>query len=260
MRLSYTILFFILSISLSAQSLSTRTMIEGQVNVPPGDEVEGIVVYNETSQKGTITNRNGVFFISVRQDDQLRIRSLQFTPFELSVDPVMIKNKKIIVTLNESLNELNEIVVSPVDLSGNIEVDVNRVVVQADTPSLEVPPAGLRRGVIDDASPVENDALDNEEWKYGLDFINIFKALFDKRDTDTEAFTKTAEDELSEMYSNTFFKKNLEMDEQQIGPFMDYVAVNGLDKQMLEQGNELTLIQFLIQQREGFEQQQTTQN
>ena len=36
---------------------------------------------------------------------------------------------------------------------------------------------------------------------------------------------------------------------------MDYVAANGLTKEMLEQGNELALIQFLIDKREDFKKE-----
>jgi len=254
MKLFYAMLLIFSFIQLSAQSFNNRMLIEGKVNVPPGEDSEGIVIYNESSTSGTITNRNGIFFINVRQGDKILVQSIQFTPFKLTVDRGMVQNKKIIVTLRETVNKLDEIVVTPTDLTGNIEVDVNRVIVSNDTPSVAVPPVGLRRSVIDDASPVENAALDRDDWKYGLDFVNIFKALFDKRDRTKHEFEGTAEDELGEMYSNTFFKKNLDIEENNIGPFMDYVAANGLDKKMLTKGNELNLIQFLLQKRDGFEQ------
>ncbi|HEA31532.1 MAG TPA: hypothetical protein ENH91_16320 [Leeuwenhoekiella sp.] len=255
MKLFYTFLLIFSVASLSAQSFSNRMMIEGKVNVPTGDDNEGIVVFNESSNSGTITNRNGVFFLNVRQGDKILVQSIQFTSFELTVDLGMIQNKKIIVTLRESLNKLDEIVVTPTDLTGNIEVDVNRVIVSSDTPSVNIPAVGLRRSVIDDASPVENAALDRDDWKYGLDFVNIFKALFDKRDTEKQKFPETAKDELGQMYSNTFFKKNLNIEEQNIGKFMDYVATNGLDKKMLSKGNELNLIQFLLQKKDSFKPQ-----
>ncbi len=254
MKLFYAILLIFSFTQLSAQSFSNRMLIEGKVNVPPGDDSEGIVVFNESANSGTITNRNGVFFLNVRKGDRILVQSIQFTPFKLTVDLGMINNKKIIVTLRESVNKLDEIVVTPTDLTGNIQVDVNRVIV-SNAPSVDVPPVGLRRSVIDDASPVQNAALDRDDWKYGLDFVNIFKALFDKRDHANHEFETTAEDELGQMYSNTFFKKNLDIDENNIGGFMDYVAANGLEKKMLTKGNELNLIQFLLQKRDAFKQQ-----
>ncbi|WP_031427807.1 hypothetical protein [Flavimarina sp. Hel_I_48] len=255
MKLFYTFLIVLSINQLTAQSFNNRMLIEGKVNVPPGDDNEGIVIFNESSTRGTITNRNGIFFLNVRQGDKILVQSIQFTPFELQVDLGMIQNKKIIVTLRENLNKLDEIVITPTDLTGNIEVDVNRVIVSSDTPSVNIPAVGLRRSYIDDASPVENDALDKDDWKYGLDFINIFKALFDKRDPETSDFQDTAEEELSLMYGNAFFKKNLNIDEENIGAFLDYVAANGLEKNMLTKGNELNLIQFLLNKRDEFKQE-----
>ncbi len=254
MKLIYAFLLIFSFTQLSAQSFSNRMLIEGKVNVPANDDSEGIVVYNKTSNSGTITNRNGIFFLNVRQGDKILVQSIQFSPFELVVDAGMIKNKRIIVTLRETFNKLDEIVVTPTNLTGNIEVDVNRTIV-SDAPSVDVPPVGLRQSVIDDASPVENAALDRDDWKYGLDFVNIFKALFDKRDRTKHEFQGTAQDELGQMYSNTFFKKNLDIEEKNIGGFMDYVAANGLDKNMLTKGNELNLIQFLLQKRDAFKEQ-----
>jgi hypothetical protein len=254
MKLFYAFLLIFSFTQLSAQSFSNRMLIEGKVNVPSGDDSEGIVVFNKTSNSGTITNRNGIFFLNVRQGDKILVQSIQFSPFELVVDSGMIKNKRIIVTLRETLNKLDEIIVTPTNLTGNIEVDVKRTIV-SDAPSVDVPPVGLRQSIIDDASPVENAALDRDDWKYGLDFVNIFKALFDKRDRTNHKFEGTAEDELGQMYSNTFFKKNLDIEENNIGGFMDYVAANGLDKNMLTKGNELNLIQFLLQKRDAFKEQ-----
>ena len=255
MKLFYTVFLLFCLTQISAQSFSNRMLIEGKVNVPPGDDNEGIVVFNESSNSGTITNRNGIFFLSVRQGDKILVQSIQFTPFKLTVDLGMIKNERIIVTLRESLNKLDEIVVSPTNLTGNIEVDVNRVIVSSDTPSVDIPPVGLRNSVIDDASPVENVALDQDTWKYGLDFVNIFKALFSKRDVENKEFPNTPEDELGKMYDNAFFKKNLNIEEKNIGAFIDYVAANGLDEKMLSKGNELNLIQFLLKKREDFQHQ-----
>lgn len=94
MKLFYTFLLIFSVTQLSAQSFSNRMLIEGKVNVPSGDDEEGIVVYNESSSSGTITNRNGIFFLNVRQGDKILVQSIQFTPFKLTVDRGMIQNKK----------------------------------------------------------------------------------------------------------------------------------------------------------------------
>ena len=54
------------------------------------------------------------------------------------------------------------------------------------------------------------------------------------------------------MYSNTFFQNNLNIEQERVGQYIQYVAENGLTKEMMEQGNELALIQFLLEQRDAF--------
>ena len=129
---------------------------------------------------------------------------------------------------------------------------MNRVKTINDNVSLTATQLSAEDSKPDRYSAVENVAIDDQRWRYGLNFVNIFKAIFDKKDTTEGDISVTAEDELVEMYSNEFFQKNLDIDKGKIGLYMDYVAANGLDKEMLEQGNELNLIQFLINKRDEF--------
>jgi hypothetical protein len=54
------------------------------------------------------------------------------------------------------------------------------------------------------------------------------------------------------MYKDSFFKENLDIDEENINEFIFYVEDKGLTKNMLQKGNELDLIEFLIKRSEEF--------
>jgi hypothetical protein len=54
------------------------------------------------------------------------------------------------------------------------------------------------------------------------------------------------------MYKDSFFKENLNIDEDKINQFIFYVEDKGLTKNMLKKGNELDLIGFLIQKSKEF--------
>ena len=244
-------LVLFLSFTLTGQKLA-RIMVDGQIIVPSGDGPGGIVVYNKTAQRGTITSEEGTFDIAVARNDELVIQSLQFAPITVLVDQGIVSSKQINITLRETINELSEIIVTPYDLTGDIVADVNRVKTINDNVSLTATQLSAEDSKPDRYSAVENVAIDDQRWRYGLNFVNIFKAIFDKKDTTEGDISVTAEDELVEMYSNEFFQKNLDIDKGKIGLYMDYVAANGLDKEMLEQGNELNLIQFLINKRDEF--------
>ncbi len=233
-----------------------RTMIEGQVIVPKGDDPEGLVVYNTVSERGTITDRKGIFYLSVAKNDEILVQSVQFNPVTVKVDNGIVRTKKMNITLRESVNLLEEIVVTPYDLTGNIVADVNRVRTRPDTSFVDTANIIIEDSKYDQFTPVDNVALDDKSWKYGINFVNIFKQLIGKRESNPDQFDTTAEDELTMMYDNAFFRQNLDIKENNIGAFLDYTANHGLNKEMLEPGNELNLIQFLIDQRDKYKEEQ----
>ena len=255
-QISFLFLFFFTLTIIGQNEDRVRTMIEGQVIVPKGDDPEGLVVYNTVSERGTITDRNGVFYLSVAKNDEILVQSVQFNPITVQVDNGIVRTKKMSITLRESVNMLEEIVVTPYDLTGNIVADVNRVRTRPDTSFVDTANIIMEDGKYDRFSPVDNVALDDESWKYGINFVNIFKKLIGERKANPDQFETTAEDELTQMYDNAFFKQNLNINEDNIGAFLDYTANHGLDKEMLEPGNELNLIQFLIAQRDKYKEEQ----
>ncbi|MEC8683489.1 MAG: hypothetical protein VX226_09040 [Bacteroidota bacterium] len=246
-----TTLLLCLSIGFSLQAQVARVMIDGQIIVPAGDDVAGIVVYNKTAQRGTITSEEGTFDIAVARNDEVVIQSVQFAPITVVVDQGVVSSKQMNVTLRETVNVLDEIIVTPYDLTGDIVADVNRVRTVDPVP-FDGSDIRIEDSQYDKNSPADNIAIDDQRWRYGLNFVNIFKAIFQKSDGEEE---EAAEDELAEMYSNKFFQNNLDIKKEHIGLYMDYVAANGLTKEMLEQGNELALIQFLIDKREDFKKE-----
>jgi len=246
-KVTLLILLIFVTISAIGQQLA-RVMVGGQIIVPVGDDPGGIVVYNNSAQRGTVTSESGTFDIAVARNDELVIQSLQFAPITVIVDAGIVSSGRISITLRETVNVLDEIIVRPYDLTGDIVADVNRV--------RTIDPVPFTGGQIkaEDNAPdryttPENIAIDDMRWRYGLNFINIFKAIFDKKD---EPIERSAEQELAAMYSNEFFQQNLDIKRENINDFMDYVSENGLTKPMLEQGNELALIQFLLQKRDAF--------
>jgi len=234
-----------------AQNIA-RVMIDGQIIVPAGDDVAGIVIYNKTSERGTITSEEGTFDIAVARNDEVVIQSVQFAPITAIIDQGIINSKQMNVTLRETVNELDEIIVRPNELTGDIVADVNRVRTIDPVP-FDGSDIRMEDTQYDRYSAAENVAIDDQRWRYGLNFVNIFKAVFKKSDDGT--VQETAEEELAEMYSNTFFQNNLDIKKENIGLYMDYVAANGLTKEMLEQGNELALIQFLLEKRDAFNEE-----
>jgi len=63
------------------------------------------------------------------------------------------------------------------------------------------------------------------------------------------------DDYIRKMYKDDFFRKNLDIEKEYISDFIFYANDNGLSEQMLKGGNELDLIDFLIEQSKKYKKQ-----
>ena len=105
----------------------TRFEISGKITASKGEDVEGINIYNKSSQKGTITSETGEFQIKVAENDRVFISAMQFQNFTVIIDEGIIETKTMHIALNPVINQLDEVLIRPYDLSGNIVADVKRI-------------------------------------------------------------------------------------------------------------------------------------
>ncbi|WGK65182.1 hypothetical protein [Croceiramulus getboli] len=241
----------VLSGTLYAQQ-DFRIKVKGQIIVPEEDDPEGITVYNTTSNIGTITNSEGEFTIAVKKNDRLLFNSLQFNDIIVIVDEGIMKTLSMTLSLSETVNVMDAVVVRPYDLSGNITVDVSRVNTQ-DTPDARLTSsvASIENQYViapDAQSEVENLGITRAQLTDGINFVNIFKAIVKKRPYDVEesVVLPNIDAELRTMYDDVFFQRNFDIPMDEINQFIFYAEQHGLESEMLKKGRELDLIEFLM--------------
>lgn len=260
-RLFICLIFFIAPYFIQAQS-ETRQLIYGSINVPEGDDASGITIFNEATHRGTISTEDGTFKMKARISDRIVFSSVQFEQFSVIITEKIAKSKILNVDVRVAVNDLPEVTVTPNKLSGNIEVDVNRISL-SDMQLPKTDPKTLAKNPPDvepTATPIRNQArLSSQTWLVnGLNLKNIFKVAtgnFDKKHTDYRHIPYAQlDDELKEMYAAEFFSESLNLKPNQVNDFIFYAADNGLNGKMLTEKNELEIIQFLMQQRKAYEQ------
>lgn len=252
------ICFFLFSFVAVAQT-SDRIIVNGEVKVPAGEDPEGIAVVNTTALKATVTGSNGLFQIPAKKGDTLEFTSLQFQDFKIIVDAGIIKTGKMNVFVNEAVNVLPEVVVTPYDLSGNVRVDVEIIpVVRPDLPTqtaAEINPYTHEFRPDSLVSP-QNPAMRTGMIYSGANFANVFRHIFSKRnvlnDLDRE---EQLNEKLMQLRDDSFYKEQLNLEEDELKPFFYFAAEQGLTEDMLEPKNELKLIEFLVAQSQKFKQQ-----
>ncbi len=118
----YTLLvFIILSSPLLAQE--KNVVINGSI-INTTSDIEGIHVLNISSLVATITKKDGTFQISGKQNDTLLISSIQYEIQKIVITEEIIKTRSVTVRLLIKVNELDEVVVKPHNLSGNLLRDL----------------------------------------------------------------------------------------------------------------------------------------
>lgn len=87
-------------------------------------DISGIHVVNKNSGATTITNRYGEFSIGVQPTDTIIFSAVHIKLQALVLDSLVISQPEINVYIEHAVNELQEVVVKPHDLTGNLEEDV----------------------------------------------------------------------------------------------------------------------------------------
>lgn len=264
-KLTYLLVAFFFVQIMHAQS-SDRILISGTIEVPAGDDPQGISVFNINSQEGTISNAEGKFNIRVAENDSIKVFAVQFQEFLVVIDKRVLESRMLNIYVTELVNRLPEVLVSPYDLTGDLNVDVEKLEVIQLPVNIEI---GIPEGefanvenVADFGKAPKNQALAFSQTRLvnGINFVNLFKLLLisNKKNDISNPYSNTYKDidvELRQLYNDQFFKDNFNIDLENIPDFILYADRNGLDEEMLRKGNELDLIDFLMDLSKKYKKQ-----
>lgn len=249
-------IYFSVIIVATAQTVE-RVEINGRIDVETSDK-EGITVYNKSSNKGTVTDENGAFKIEVAENDVVAFGALQFKDFTISIDERIIKSRQVSVRLVEDVNKLDEVIVLPYDLSGNLKVDANAV------RTYNVDMAEIYKGEedfddyefsADNKTKVDDPLLDENRFINGVNIVGIFKAIFPSKKNKRSKKSRDLgieESPIAKKYDPNFLLEYFNIPLDQSEAFIFYIREKGYDKSLLNGKNEIYLIQFLEKESKLF--------
>lgn len=114
---SLFLLNLITLLNLQAQQIE----LSGQIIA--NGQVEGIHVINKTAYRYATTDQNGFFIIEAKPSDSLYFSSIQYIPKTIVLSAQNISTKSITVTLSESINALDEVLIGTL-LTGDLNSDI----------------------------------------------------------------------------------------------------------------------------------------
>lgn len=263
MKIKLLFLFFVLvSPFLMAQDIQ-RVKIEGIIHVPEGDDAEGIGIYNISSQKGAVTDEEGKFIIEAAENDRLQIYALQYQSFVVVVDKGIIERRKTNIYLNPAITQLDEVIIRPYDLTGNVQADVKKIPTYQVGNNWDMSFEAMEFGYGFTPDPqssinqnVAQQALNPNMMNHGANILGLMGGVANLLFPRKEGKITVAErkdrgnlisNNLQVRFSKKFVEDNFDIPEDKAVEFLIFAQENGLDRNLLKPENELELMQFLQQ-------------
>lgn len=137
---------FLLSFFICNHLYSQRIPLEGTIIAKEEIDLEGINIFNISSNQGTVTDATGKFSISVTLNDTLSVSSIQIQNSTLIIGEEQMSSKKISINLSEKMNELATVTLRRA-LTGYIGTDAS--IIKTKEPitatSIGLPNADLKK-------------------------------------------------------------------------------------------------------------------
>lgn len=234
-----------------------RIEIQGKIIVDRND-LEGVTVFNKSSNKGTVTDKEGLFTIDVALNDQLEFSALQFQNFTVTISQEIIDRKELTAYLVEQINKLDEVLILPHKLTGDLFTDTQSV--ELVNPNLDALYFGLdnldKIEFLDDhLTGVHNIAMPERRLVYGVNMVDVvgllFKSIFKPKEKKIVAPSEYRKSIL-EVYTKEYLSLILNIKNEDIVEFVYYVEENEFDISLLGPKREFEFIDFLKQKEKEF--------
>ncbi len=120
------LLFLFIQFFYGQIKVNERQVLIGKI-ISDSTEVENITVFNISTNIGAVTNSDGKFSILARAKDTLYFQGLSFVSqkYILTENDFWIEELEIL--LQVKVNQLDEVVVTPSTLTGNLKEDTKRI-------------------------------------------------------------------------------------------------------------------------------------
>ena len=191
-------------------------------------------VVNVNAQINTITDGEGEFEIPVKVGDEIIFSSVQYMIRTVKINPEIIQKNRLIITVNEKINALEEVIITPDDTEKFLDLK------EEEFKGYDY----LR----DKSTRLENTIVRQGQLNNGINVINILKLITKVINSKTEEEKRNLKpsEVLKYVFEIDFFKRDLELTDDQIIGFLEYIDDNLPSQKLLSQSKQFQLIDYLI--------------
>jgi len=216
-----------------------RKLIKGQL-IYRNHNVVAANVVNNTAQLNTITDAEGAFEIPVALGDEVVFSSVQYLIRTVEITPEILKKNRLIITVNEKINALEEVVVTPENTEKFLDLK------EEEFESYDYNK--------DKSTKLENTIVTQGQLRNGLNIINIAKLIakaVSNKSKEEKQKLKPSEI-LTYVFSDEFFVNDLALKNDQVTGFLEHIDKNLPSQQLLKTGQQFQLIDYLISESQKY--------
>ncbi|MGB5555411.1 MAG: carboxypeptidase-like regulatory domain-containing protein [Flavobacteriaceae bacterium] len=259
-----TLLFFLLTaVFSSGQQFSD---LEGRITSTDND-VAGTHVMNISTQRATTTDLNGFFSIPVRLNDTLVFSAVQFKKKEIVVSMAIMESSFLIVPLEDNLTELDEVVVRPYNLSGELGRDMGN---QSTEPVVTASTLGLPNAYVKVKTQNERRLFEADNGKFimvefdtlfylPMVMINLNKILNRVSGRTQKIKTLIAIDKkialldrIRSMYPDSIYVQEFKIPEKKLNEFFYFCEADSLFALMVDTNDQFKIYEFLKNKSDAY--------
>ncbi|HER40574.1 MAG TPA: hypothetical protein ENO10_05075 [Salinimicrobium catena] len=245
------LLFLILLLHFSAFG-QERELVTGKI-MTGEEEISSINIINLSSKMGTTNNSKGEFEILVERQDTLLFSSVQYEPREIIITEEVLKKAFLTVLLVEKIDELKEVNISDISLSGNLAKDLEFIptLTQADLgfPMSDIPQPTIIERKLKTASNVSTSSKKNPPGLVNVSLDGILNRINGKIEKLQKA---AANEDLSQAVDAgvaampASFFKDLAIPEDRIRDFVYFCSEDPDFRDLLPEAMRLQLVEFYL--------------
>ena len=233
------VIFILLSFSFVAFSQEKRTILRGKLMYRNSNVIAANVI-NNSNQNNTITDTNGEFEILAGVGDEIIFSSVEFKIRTVKITEEIMKKNRLVVEVNERVNFLDEIVISPENIDKFLDLKEEEF---------------KKVDYIDDKSTaVENEIIRQNQLYRGINIVNVAKLLAKvlRESKIEEEFKLTPSKALPLVFDKNFFIRDLGLKNFEVITFLELMDKKQEIKNLLKKNKEFELIEYLFNESKKF--------
>nr|WP_255444039.1 carboxypeptidase-like regulatory domain-containing protein [Robiginitalea sp. SC105] len=239
--------------SITAQEAPAgRSELVGVVS-EEGVGIADVHVLNLTATSAVITDENGYFRIDTAPGDTLMFSAVRYKRRTLVVRPEMLRALRLEVPLEPFVNELDEVVVSPYNLSGDLDADLGRLPEDRTVTSFSLGLPNAARRQWTNTEKKFNEATTGGGIVPLNPILNYFSGRtrrLKKQMAYESRYRKSVE--MREQFADSVLTRELGVPRERLPDFMYFCEVDSLFEAVADSGDQLRVWAFLRRKSEEY--------